>query len=120
MSLDREYFILHFAILLALPKGVSTGKLNKYINGSKHCAKTKCNTMITTPRWHMHPSSGANRPSDVVLTVNIKDDINQMAAEPKIEWCSRDFVPEYCHCLDPSTIYTAPPCVVEFLPGRSN
>jgi hypothetical protein len=38
--------------------------------------KNECNTMIITPRRHKHPSSGANRPSDVAITVNINAEIN--------------------------------------------
>jgi len=41
------------------------------INGSKYCAKIECNTLITAPRRHKHPSSGVNRPSDVAVTVNV-------------------------------------------------
>jgi len=52
--------------------GISAGKLKIYtIDGSKYCAKNECNTMITTPRRHKHPSCSANRPSDVAVTVNI-------------------------------------------------
>jgi len=51
---------------------MSTGKLKIYaIDGSKYCAKNECNTVIIARRWHKHPSSGANRPSDVAVTVNI-------------------------------------------------
>jgi len=52
-------------------------KLKIYaIDGSKYCAKNVCNTMITMPRRHKHPSSGANRPSDVAVTVNINAEFN--------------------------------------------
>jgi hypothetical protein len=51
---------------------MSTGKLKIYtIDGLKYCAKNQCKTMIITPRWRKHPSSGANRPSEVAVTVNI-------------------------------------------------
>jgi len=51
---------------------ISTGNLKIYkIDGSKHSAKIKCNTMISVPRRHKHTSSGANRPSHVAVTVNI-------------------------------------------------
>jgi len=52
--------------------GISTRKLKIYtIDSSKYFAKNVCNTMIIAPRWHKHPSSGANRPSDVAVSVNI-------------------------------------------------
>jgi len=55
----------------------STTKLMIYtIDGSKYCAKNECNTMITTLRRHKHPSSGANRPSDIAVTVNINAELN--------------------------------------------
>jgi hypothetical protein len=41
--------------------------------------------MITTPTRHKHPSSGANRPSDVGVTVNINAEFNLMAVNPIIE-----------------------------------
>jgi hypothetical protein len=51
---------------------ISTGKLKIYtIDDSKYCANNECNTMIIAQRWHKHPSSGANRPSDAAVTVNI-------------------------------------------------
>jgi len=57
--------------------GISTGKLKIYtIDGSKYCAKNECNTMIIVPRWHKHPSSDANRPSDIAVTVNINAQFN--------------------------------------------
>jgi len=69
--------MVRFAMLVALPKGDSTGKLKIYtIDGSKYCAKNECNTMIIAPRRHTHPSSGANRPSDVAVTVNINAEFN--------------------------------------------
>jgi len=46
------------------------------IDGSKYCAKNECNTMIIAPRKHKHLSSGANRPSDVAVTVNINAKFN--------------------------------------------
>jgi len=46
------------------------------IDGSKDCAKNECNTMITVPRRHKDPSSGAYRPSDVAVTVNINVEFN--------------------------------------------
>jgi len=43
-----------------------------------------------------------------------------MAVDPITECFSRDLVPEYCHGLESSGVYTAPPFFVESLPGRSN
>jgi len=43
-----------------------------------------------------------------------------MAVDPIIECFSRELVPEYCHGLESSAVYTAPPFSVESLPGRSN
>jgi hypothetical protein len=57
--------------------GISTGKLKIYtINGSKYSAKSECNMMIITPTRHKHPSRGANRPSDVAVTVNMNAEFN--------------------------------------------
>jgi hypothetical protein len=64
-------------MLLALPRRTSTGKLKIYtIDGSKYCVKNACNTMIIAPRRHKHPSSGANGPSDVGVTVNFNAEFN--------------------------------------------
>jgi hypothetical protein len=52
--------------------------------------------MIIAPRRHQHPSSGANRSSDVAVTVNFNAEFNLMPVNPIIECFSRDFVPEYC------------------------
>jgi hypothetical protein len=52
--------------------------------------------MIIAPRRHQHPSSGANRPSDVAVTVNFNAELNLMPVNPIIEWFSRNLVPEYC------------------------
>jgi hypothetical protein len=77
MSYDREYVMVHFVMLVALPRGISAWKLKIHkIDGSKYCAKNNCNMMLITPRWHKHPSSGANRSSDVAATVNINDQFN--------------------------------------------
>jgi len=46
------------------------------IYGSNYCAKNECNMMILAPRRHKHLSSGANRPSDVAVTVNINAEFN--------------------------------------------
>jgi len=56
---------------------ISAGKLKiDTIDSLKHFAKNECNTMITTPRGNKHPSSGANRPSDVAVTVDINAELN--------------------------------------------
>jgi len=79
-----------------------------------------CMTMITTARRPKHPSSGANRPSDVAVTVNINAEFHLMAVNSIIEWLSRDPNAEYCQGLDSSAVSTAPPVLVETLPCRSN
>jgi len=43
-----------------------------------------------------------------------------MAVDRIIECFSEDLVPEYCHRLESSSVYTTPPFFVESLPGRSN
>jgi len=90
------------------------------IDGSKYCAKNEFNTMIPAPRRHKHPSSGAIRPSDVGVTVDLNAEFNLMAVNPIIEWVSRDLVTEYCHGLESFVVYTPPPFVVETLPGGSH
>jgi len=76
--------------------------------------------MIIAPRRHQHPSSGASRPSDVAVTVNINAEFNLMPVNPIIECFSRDLVPEYCQGLEASAVSSAPPFFVESLLGRSN
>jgi len=57
--------------------GISAMKLKINTNdGWKYYAQNECNTMIMAPRWHEHPSSGANKPSDVVVTVHINAEFN--------------------------------------------
>jgi len=46
------------------------------MDGSTYWAKNECNTMIIGPRTHKDPSSGANSPSDVAVTVNINAELN--------------------------------------------
>ena len=76
--------------------------------------------MITAPRRHKHPSSGANWPSDIAVTVNINAEFNVMAGKPIFECFSRDIVPKNCQRLESSAVYTEPHFFVESLPGRSN
>jgi len=72
---------------------ISTQKLKIYtIDSSKYCGKHKCNTMITAPGRHKHPSSGANIPSDVGVTLNIHAAVNLMAVDPILECFSMDVV----------------------------
>jgi len=76
--------------------------------------------MIIASRRHQHASSGANRPSDVAVTVNFNTEFNLMLVNGILEWFSRDLVPEYCQGLESTAIYTAPPFFVESLCGRWN
>jgi hypothetical protein len=62
--------------------------------------------MISTPRRHLHPSRGANGPSDIVLPVNFNTEFNLMADNPIIESFSRDLITEYCQGIESSTAYT--------------
>jgi len=53
-----------------------TGKLKiNTIDGSMYCAKNECNTLIIALSRHQHHSSGANRPSDVAVTVNLNAEL---------------------------------------------
>jgi len=66
--------------------GISTGKLKIYtIDDSKYCTKSECNSMITAPIRHNHPSSGAHRLSDVAVGVNVNAEGNLMAVNAIIE-----------------------------------
>jgi len=85
-----------------------------------YCAKNECNTISPAPRRHKHPSSGANRPSDIGVMVNINAEFQLMAVNPTIECFSRDLDTEYCHSLESSEVYPAPSFFVETLPDRSN
>jgi hypothetical protein len=63
--------------VLLCQREISTRKLKIYtMDGSMDCAKNKCNTMIIMTRWEKHPSSGAKKPSDVAVTVNINAQFN--------------------------------------------
>jgi len=101
--------------------GISTTKLKIFtFNGSMYCAKNECNTMIIAPRGHPHPSSGANRPSDVAVTVYFNAEFNLMPVYPIIEMFSSNLIPEYCQGLEASVACTAPASFVKSLHGRSN
>jgi hypothetical protein len=76
--------------------------------------------MRSAPRRHQHPSSGAYRPSDVAVTVNLNAEFNLMPGNPMIECFSRDLVPEYCQDFEASAVSTAPLFFVESLHGRSS
>jgi len=51
--------------------------------------------MTTAPRRHKHPSSGANKPSDIGVTVNINDEFDLMSVNHIIGCFSRDVVTEF-------------------------
>ena len=53
------------------------------------------NSMPNAPRRHTHPSSGANRPSDIGVTVNLNTEFNLMVVNPTIECFARDPFTEY-------------------------
>jgi len=56
---------------------INLAKLKIYtIDGASNAAKNECNAIIIAPRRHKHPSSGANRPSNVSVTVNIIAELN--------------------------------------------
>jgi len=76
--------------------------------------------MIIAPRRYQHPSSGANRPSDIAVTVNFNGEFNLMPVNPIIECFARDLDPEYCQGLESSAVYAAPPFFVESFHGHSN
>jgi hypothetical protein len=76
---------------------ISTGKWKIYkINDSMYCAKNECTIMIFAASRHQHPSSGANRPSDIAVIVNFNAEFNLMHVNRIIECVSRDLVPECC------------------------
>jgi len=83
-------------------------------------AKNECNTMIIARSRHQHHSSGANRPSDVAVTVNFNAEFNLVPVNCIIEFYSRDLVPEYCQGSEASAVSTAPLFIVESLHGHSN
>ena len=96
-------------------------KLSIYrIYGWMYGAKNECNTMITVPRWQKHTSSGANRSSNVVVTVNINAEFNLMPFNLIIQFFSRDLVTNHSQGLESDTVYTASHIFVETLPGHSN
>jgi hypothetical protein len=76
--------------------------------------------MIIVPRRHQYPSSGANIPSDVSVTVNFNAEYNPMPVNPIIECVARDLAPEYYQSLDSSVGYTVPPLFIKSLHGRPN
>jgi hypothetical protein len=74
-----------------------------------YCAKNECNTKIIAPKRHQHSSSGANRPSDVALRVNLNALFNLMPDNPIIESFSSDLVLRYCQGFDASAVSPVPP-----------
>jgi len=73
--------------------------------------------MIPVLTRDYHLSSGANRPSDIAVTVDINDEFNLMAVNTVVECFSRDLVPKYFQGLQSSVVYTAPPFFVTSIPG---
>jgi len=64
---------MHFA----LPKGDFNREAEDiHTEWFNYSAQNECNTMKTASRWHKHPSSGANRPTDVAVTVIINAEFN--------------------------------------------
>jgi hypothetical protein len=76
--------------------------------------------MIIPPRRHQHPSSSANRPSYVAVTVNFNAEFNMIPVNPIIECFSGVLIPEYCQGLEASAVSTVHPFFVESLQGHSN
>jgi hypothetical protein len=76
--------------------------------------------MIIAPGRHQHPSSGADRPSDVSVTVKLNGEYKLMAANRLIESFSRDLVSGYCQGLESSAAYTVASFFVESLHGHSD
>jgi hypothetical protein len=102
-------------------RAISTATLKIYaIDDLQYCGKIKCNTMIFAFKTFKQPSSGAYRSSDVGVTVHINLGFNLLAVTSIFECFSEILVTKYSHGLGSSAGYTAPPCVVEILPGRSN
>jgi hypothetical protein len=100
---------------------ISTQTVMIYIiDGSKYCGNNECNTTISGLSWNNHCSSGANSPSDVMVTVNINGGFNLVAVNPIIESFSRNIVPEYHHGIESSMVYSEPPISAESLPGPSS
>jgi hypothetical protein len=72
---NASFFALRYFYLCQ--RGISTGKLKlDTINRSQYGAQNESNTRIFAARRHKHPSSGANRPSDVAVTVIINAEFN--------------------------------------------
>jgi len=90
------------------------------IDISKYSTKNGCNTVITLPTTHKHPSSGAKWPSHIAVTVNSNAEFHLMAVNPIITCDSRNLVPKYCQGLEYSAFYTASPIYVESLPSGPN
>jgi len=116
-------------MLLALPKGDFHREAEDIqIDGWKYCAKNECNTMLIAPRWHEHPSSSANRPSAVAVTVNINAEFNLSSIWwPLTPWFNAfQGIISYSIIigksdLQSSSVYTVPPSSFsESLPCRSN
>jgi len=58
-------------------RGITIGKPKIFkIVGSKDCSKNECNTIRIARRRYKDPSSGANRPSDIAVTVNVNPEFS--------------------------------------------
>jgi len=83
--------------------------------------------MIFAPTRHKHPSSGANWPSDVAVTVIINTEYNMRALwwllTPRSNTFQGILSPSIVTSdsdLESSMVYTVLPCFFESLPGSSN
>jgi hypothetical protein len=71
--------LLHLESFFLWQRGISARKLKIYtIDGWMYCAKRECNRMIVAPQRDQHPSSGANTPSDIAVTVHFNAEYNQI------------------------------------------
>jgi len=93
------------------------------INGSKYCAKHECNTMVIAPNRHIHTSSGAIRPSDIAVTVNINNEcylsVIWSQLTPYLNACKGILSPSIVtgNCdLESSTFYIALPFIFQIPP----
>ena len=103
-------------------------KLKIYtVDGLKYCPKNECNNMMIKPRQLIHPSSSANWPPDVAVTVNINAEWNlsliwwQLAPWLNaVQGFSSPDIVTGDYDLESSVVYTVPPIFLESLRGRSN
>jgi hypothetical protein len=108
-------------MLVALPKGDFRRDAEDIHNGWLDVLwQERVQYYDNLAKMTSHLSSGANRPPDNAVTVNINAEFNLIPVDPIIECFSRDLVPEYCHALEASAVSTALPFLIESLHGRSN